>query len=215
MLLPLELNETILSALGIFSTLAAALLVIPRVREIVIGPIKGWWRRRRQRHDMLGEVLQLLAPNGGKSIADAVQRLEDGQRAVTAQLAVLMADTRRQNELLFAGFDLQEQPLMYADEDGDCVFANRSFCDITGIRAEDAHGSGWSRALHGGDRVTVVEEIRAAAEEQRAYSMVCRLVHQGTGATTQVRATGRPIRDRSGQVSGHLRIFSLTARDVP
>jgi PAS domain S-box-containing protein len=215
MLLPLDLNESILSFLGIFSALAAALLVIPRVREIVIGPVKKWHRDRRDRQNMIGQVLALLAPNGGRSIADAVQRLENGQREVTTQLTVLMADTRRQNELLFAGFDLQEQPLLYADEDGDCVFANRSFCDITGIRSEDAHGSGWSRALYGTDRITVTEEIKAAVEEQRAYSLVCRLVHQGTGATTQVRATGRPIRDRSGQVSGHLRIFSLTPRDVP
>lgn len=215
MIFPLDLEAPILRVLAFLSAIAGALLIVPRTREIVIGPVKAVLNRRRDQRAMISQVLHLLAPNGGSSLSDAVKRLEGTVSAIARDVTELVGGTTKLNELVFGSFDLQEQPLMYCDSDGDCEFANRSFCDVTGIRADDARGSGWTRALHGTDRLGVVEEIRAAAHEERAYSLVCRLVHQGTGSTTQVRAIGRPLRDRVGKISGHLRIFIVTARDVP
>ena len=45
-----------------------------------------------------------------------------------------------------------------ADSIGYCIYVNERWCELTGLRAAEAFGTGWMKAIHPEDRSRVVEE---------------------------------------------------------
>ena len=45
-----------------------------------------------------------------------------------------------------------------ADSIGHCTYVNERWCELTGLRAAEAFGTGWTKAIHPEDRAAVVEE---------------------------------------------------------
>jgi PAS domain S-box-containing protein len=47
---------------------------------------------------------------------------------------------------------------------GDCIFVNQRWCELTGITFAEAMGQGWTKALHPDDRERVLAEMRSTHE---------------------------------------------------
>ncbi|HEX3178929.1 MAG TPA: PAS domain S-box protein [Methylomirabilota bacterium] len=66
--------------------------------------------------------------------------------------------------------------LFRTDAAGDCVYVNPRWCEITGLPAEDARGSGWAATLHPDDRQRVFDAwyraARTSAEFESEYRFV-------------------------------------------
>ena len=60
------------------------------------------------------------------------------------------------------------------DENGDCVYVNERYCEITGLTLQQALGQGWSRALHPDDGKHVIEVWSEAVRNNRPFSIECR-----------------------------------------
>ena len=53
------------------------------------------------------------------------------------------------------------QPIWRSDADGNVIEFNRRWHEYTGQTAEEAKGSGWTKALHSDEAAIVVKKVRA------------------------------------------------------
>ena len=121
----------------------------------------------------------------------------------------------RENEVRFRTLaEVTPDGIFRTDARGDAVYLNQRWCELAGLPAAKALGSGWVRALHPDDRAQVVEQWRRAAGNGHAYQTECRFL----GADGQVRwmlIHAAPERDASGTLRGYVGTASdITGRKL-
>ena len=90
-----------------------------------------------------------------------------------------------------------------ADEHGSVRYVNEKWCSMSGIRAADAKGTGWTEAVYPEDRELVLSEWNAAV----ARGVPFRLEHRfcrPDGSLIHVFSQTHPERSRDGEVLGHI-----------
>ncbi|HEV2855287.1 MAG TPA: PAS domain S-box protein [Thermoanaerobaculia bacterium] len=102
--------------------------------------------------------------------------------------------------------------IFLADREGNCLFVNECWCEITGLSPEEARGQGWARALHPDDRERIFHEWYAAAEAGQPFAGEYRFrTPEGRVTWVQGRAVGR--RDEAGQVREYIgTVMDITER---
>jgi len=135
-------------------------------------------------------ILKLFAPRAAAELER--QRKESGLRE-SGQRYQALAET-------------SPVGIFHTDADGNCTYLNARCSQIIGLRAEQAFGSGWARALHPEDRQRVLEAWRSDAGAP--FHTECRFRHAG-GKTVWVVGQVVPLRaeataDAPGQVTGYL-----------
>ncbi len=93
--------------------------------------------------------------------------------------------------------------IFQADAAGRLIYVNPCWCSIAGMRAEEAVGQGWMRALHPGDRAAVLLAWQRALEGEKPFSMRHRFLRPD-GSEAWVCADAVASRDDAGAVSGHI-----------
>ncbi|MFQ5644260.1 MAG: PAS domain S-box protein [Thiogranum sp.] len=89
------------------------------------------------------------------------------------------------------------------DVDGNCIYTNERWCQIAGMRPEQALGEGWSGALHPEDREQVFAEWYRAAQAQVPFHTECRFQRPDGGESwLLVQATAE--QDGQGNVIGYV-----------
>ena len=61
--------------------------------------------------------------------------------------------------------------------DGGCTFVNERWCELAGLRSEQALGDGWMVALHPDDRARVLAQWETAASEGHDSVVEYRFLH--------------------------------------
>lgn len=91
----------------------------------------------------------------------------------------------------------------HTDPDGLCVYVNARWCELTGLRAEDALGTGWMRAIHPEDRTRVATEWQQAHGNGQPYESEHRF-QRPDGTVVWVFGQARRQRDAEGRVLGYV-----------
>ncbi|MFZ1639835.1 MAG: EAL domain-containing protein [Candidatus Contendobacter sp.] len=86
---------------------------------------------------------------------------------------------------------------------GECRYVNDRWCQLAGLTAEQAAGSGWTSALHPEDRDPVLLAWRQAVENGSELVIAHRF-RTPSGRETWINTRAVPLRDRAGRVTGHL-----------
>jgi PAS domain S-box-containing protein len=68
--------------------------------------------------------------------------------------------------------------LFRTDAQGDCVYVNEHWCELTGLVAEEAMGAGWSATLHPEDRQRVFDEWYRATRTHAEFISEYRFRHR-------------------------------------
>lgn len=90
-----------------------------------------------------------------------------------------------------------------SDAEGNNIYCNPRWEEITGMSASEGAGKGWSAAIHPDDREELARVWLEAAASRRIYSHEHRqLTPQGN--TVWVRALASPINHPDGTVQGHV-----------
>jgi len=90
-----------------------------------------------------------------------------------------------------------------AHTDGRAELVNHRWCEYTGLRADDAMGSGWQSAVHLEDRARLLERWRSCLESGRLGETQARL-RRFDGAYRWFLFRASPTRDESGSTVGWL-----------
>ena len=149
---------------------------------------------------------------GGDSITidSTVAALTDPEGNVTGFLAVCRDVTRekaaeealRESESRFRLLaDHLPVGIFQAGAQGDVVFANPAFRRMTGLSKPEVYGPVMKNVAHPEDEEWVTREWQEAVATGRPYSGEYRHL-LADGKELWVRATGMPLRDRSGAVVG-------------
>jgi diguanylate cyclase (GGDEF)-like protein/PAS domain S-box-containing protein len=120
-----------------------------------------------------------------RAVAQAFNRLQDGERTLRQTMAAREAFHRTLNENTPLG-------VFVADEGGDWHYANRRLEQIVGRRAEMLQGTGWLACIHPQDRAAMREQWNAALRGNRPLDTRWRLLVDGRTVWTQVHVQPLP-----------------------
>ena len=86
-----------------------------------------------------------------------------------------------------------------ASPDGDCIYANRRWCEMAGMSPADALGKGWLAALHPEDREAVASNWQRMVASEGTWGHEYRF-RTRAGRVTWVYGLASPQRDSAGQI---------------
>ncbi|MCI0415431.1 PAS domain S-box protein [bacterium] len=115
-----------------------------------------------------------------------------------------MEETLRQNQKWFETLShLSPVGIFRTDADGNCLYVNERWSEITGRSAEDAAGKGWAEALHPEDRNRVFDEWNAAVKEAKPFASEYRF-QKRDGAVNWVIGQSVSVKGDGGDVIGYI-----------
>jgi PAS domain S-box-containing protein len=134
----------------------------------------------KEKAEKINKILKELAPNGGASLRDVINRIEH--------------NTIRLENRFRAYVDLSNETGVFeSDANGKWVFANKVLCDYLGLHPEQVMGNGWINGLFGADRQKVWDEWKLAIEQKRDFNMEYRLFNDQTQRITVVIVYATPL----------------------
>lgn len=152
------------------------------------------FKKLSQALDILEKIKNEVGTNGGKSLKDTVCRIERRQVIQQGFIRHILNN--------------QVQGAFEADVNGNYVWVNPTYLDVTGQQLENVINNGWISYIHNEDRNRVQEEWDDSISKQREFNIDCRLVCE-EGIITPVRFKANPIRDESERVIGYLGDFRI------
>ena len=114
--------------------------------------------------------------SGGKTIKDQLTRINDNLR---------MADLR--NKLL--SDNILSTGIYECDANGDCLWANKTLCDLFGLSLEEMLGAGWLSGIAADEREHVWNKWKKAIELDIPYETEYTVVNIKTREHIRVRTT--------------------------
>ena len=157
-------------------------------------------------HGVLSDYLVRLAPIW--STDDTQRRLEHLEHValiasdITEQTQATLA--LKQSEDRYATLaQLAPVGIFRTDQEGNSIFANDRYCQLTGLPLSENLGRGWFRSLHPDDRVRVVGEWQATVEKQSPFTSEYRF-STPHGKVSWVIVSARPEQDSQGNFTGYV-----------
>lgn len=89
------------------------------------------------------------------------------------------------------------------DAQGNCLYVNERWCQITGLTPEEAAEIGWIKGLHPDDRTQVITEWYSAVQENRSFQMEYRFQHSD-GTVTWVYGQAVAESEKVEEVTGYV-----------
>lgn len=162
----------------------------------------------------------LIAKDGTQyQIADSAAPIKDGNHILG--MVLVFNDITEQYKLRQA-VTISEQKyqalatvapvgIYYADQQGQYLYVNEKWREITGITAKDANGDGWADALHSDDRERIITEWTKLITEGVAFKHEYRF-QQGSNVLW-VLGQAQANKDDNGEISGYVgTITDITER---
>lgn len=119
----------------------------------------------------------------------------------------LLLRTRRQlflSRSAFAALSHQAPVgIFQTDPQGQCTFANDTWCELSGLSQAETLGHGWTHAVHPEDVSRVAAKWEECVRDRKAYLNDFRLVRPD-GTLRHVLTTGRPTHDDQGRLKGFI-----------
>ena len=138
----------------------------------------------------------VITENGAFAGVEGVMR--DVTRRKTLELAV--AESEHKFRMLT---ELAPVGIFLSDAQGDCLFVNPKWCELSGLSNEEAKGKGWQRAVHAEDRERVVGEGSEAARARRGFEMEFRFLASGEKVSF-VHCKANVLSDADGGFAGYV-----------
>ncbi len=82
--------------------------------------------------------------------------------------------------------------IFQGDLNGNCIYTNQAWSDISGLTLEESLGSGWAKCLHPDDIENLGEEWRASVESGAMFQADSRLV-RSSGEIRHIRVRGHHV----------------------
>ena len=104
-------------------------------------------------------------------------------------------DALRNSEARFRAMsDASPLGIFVSNEQGNCVYTNAAYHEISGLTLEQTLGTNWSMAIHPEDRPRVLAEWHSAARGQEPFQTEFRFLRED-GSVVWTRVNGAAMRD--------------------
>ncbi len=133
-----------------------------------------------------------LSHNGGSSIKDALNRIEN--RQISNEL-----------KLIYVVDSIENSGSFETDITGSCVKVSVGYCHLIGRNEEESLGTGWTNYLHPEDKQKVMKDWEEAIESKRYYIGTYRMIKNDEIFTVFCRAY--PLTNTKKEVLGYFGII--------
>lgn len=145
--------------------------------------------------DSLGKIDAIheqMFTNGGKTLRDAVNRIENRITLLEKQQNIYIMDT--------------PHGVFNSNKDGRFTTVNRTLCRMTGKTEGELLGNGWINSVSERDRERVVDSWKYAIENEIEFSTSFDITDTD-GFQFRVRCTANPMKSADGKLLGYLGII--------
>lgn len=140
------------------------------------------------------EAIELMAQSIGKFIA--AYQIERRQKQ--AELALRNSEQRWSTLAETAPVGI-----FLTDTEGNCLYVNKYWCQITGMTAQEAYGHGWADALHPEDRDRIFRKWHQSIKQDFPFRSEYRLVRPD-GKITSVYGQAISEIAANGSITGYI-----------
>lgn len=157
-------------------TLEAILILIAQIGSAIVGlsaiitysyKLWKWAKVNQKKFERFSQIIEYeLTNNGGASIKDSIQRIEN----------IVISVEARQRSFFQAQVN---DGVFETDANGNYTYVNSTWSRITGIQPTEASGTGWSSAIHPDDRDEVFEDWQNTWKFEREFNLRFRFKTQG------------------------------------
>lgn len=163
---------------GIFTAILYPFTGTSRAVEATKASVVILSKQHSELSKKLSFIIEQLLPNGGASIKDGLNRIEDKQAILSARMEALTS---------FAN------PMYHTDAEGKCTWVSVSYSDKVKTPQESLLGWGWISIIHPDD----IEKLRAnwlsCVKEERDFKGDFRVI-SSEGKIYNIISTAHPIK---------------------
>jgi two-component system, sensor histidine kinase and response regulator len=199
--LTLALHRRITKPIRVLAGVARAIAKY-KIYSLRAPPLKG--RELSQLGQDFNHMLKELARRDAE-LVEAREGLELRVAARTQELETEIAERakvesalRRSEELFRTLSEAAPIGIYQSDELGNTTFLNRRLLELMGMSLEEAHGSGWQRAIHPEDREQIVNARLAATSRHEVFASSYRFLTRG-GVERHIEALATPTYSEKGE----------------
>lgn len=178
--------------LDIVAAFTAGLAAIAYTYKKVVRPSVLWSKSMVDSLNKIDAIHEQMFTNGGKTMRDAVNRIENRLTLLEKQQEVYIMDT--------------PHCVFNTSSDGKFTYVNRTMCRVTGRMESELLGSGWINSVDELDRERVDRSWEYALENGIEFSSSFRMI-DSDGETFMVKLTANPMKSQDGKVIGYLGII--------
>ncbi len=186
----------VLPSLNQIGIACGALISILGFIKYIYKPIKKFCVATIAFHKNINLVAKEIAPNGGSSFRDTLDRLSKNITILNQSNALIQGK-------LVAIINNKNKGIFETDVNGDYIFVNRAYCRLFSRSTEEALGKGWKLFIHPEDRVRVTQEWFDCVRENRDFVSSFKILHQD-GKILTVNCNAYVIKDLAGNCLGYL-----------
>ncbi len=130
---------------------------------------------------------------------------QDIHKRKVAELDLLKAKEKAEaSDAKFKAYTEQSPIAIYTTNvDGDCVYANETWLEMTGMRIEAALGKGWINALHPNDLENVTSNWYKSIKSNGKWRYEYRFIHK-SGKITWVNGSAKELLNEKNELVGYL-----------
>ena len=153
--------------------------------------------------------------NSPKIFEVKINRLEDGFVAVWRDITrrIQVEQALQQSESKFRALITQAPVgIFQTDHQGDCVYVNPRWLEMTGLSNAEAMGKGWGNAIHPEDKARIYREWYETVQLGKEFSSEYRFLTP-YGKVTWVSGKASVLYDNNGECSGYFgTVIDITER---
>ncbi len=179
-----------------FTTITAGALAFKSVRTVLCNIWKFTFGRRGAQLDRIELELK---PNGGGSLRDSINRIEEKQNEFEA--------------FLNAQLNINSEATFRTDAAGHVITNNRKHQHLTGFSGVEVAGDGWINVIHPEWREEVFRKWRQAVEAGIEFSEDIMYVNP-EGVEYLVHVNAYRERDSQGRIHGYLGTVTPYQEDI-
>jgi len=185
-----------LSEIGPFKDTAAAEAAFAELQKTKYAHYENLPLRTADGRDIDVEfVSHAYRISGGEVIQCNIRDITERKRA---------EDALRESETRFRTLaEVSPTGIFRTDANGDCLYMNQKWCELSGLSEAEARGKGWIQAIHPDDRDGVVEAWYRSVREAARYRGEARFQHS-TGRTVWHLVDSTAATDAAGKLIGYV-----------
>lgn len=176
-------------SLDVIGIATAGLGVIAFLHRVVFRPVFKKTVKLFDSLEKIDVIHDQMFTNGGKTLRDAVNRIENRITLVEKKQGVYMMDTR--------------EGIYETNAKGEFTSVNRTMCKFLGRIESDLLGNGWLNSIHEDDRIKVDESWDYAVANEIEFEMIFDVVDVERN-THSVKCRAKPIRSVDGKLIGYI-----------
>jgi PAS domain S-box-containing protein len=157
-------------------------------RKLIL-PMYRWTSSMVESLDKINVIHEQMFTNGGSTLRDAVNRIENRINLVEKKQGIYILDT--------------PHGVYESNSNGEITSVNRTLCRITGKTENEILGNGWLTSISENDRERVDDAWNYAIGNQIEFLTTYDMV-SSDGDIFKVRTHANPIKSSDGRLMGYI-----------